>query len=319
MSHSIMKLISKVILTFGDSMTKKFQPIVFFGSGPVAAESLRLLAAHQKITAVVTKPTTKAQMSDVANGAPIYTVSNKKELDSLVESGALGDLTLGVLIDFGIIVSRFAIDSFELGIINSHFSVLPELRGADPISFAILSGQKSTGVSLMMIDEGMDTGKILTTKSLSIDSEETTSTLTDKLIRLSDTLLQEFIPRYIAGEIQPRSQSHPDRATYSRKLTKEDGIIDWSKSALTIEKEIRAFIEWPKSRATLGTKEVVITKAHASPDETVGEPGDIVIFGKEAIGITTGDGTLWIDELKPVGKKEMPAKAFLAGYRNLVQ
>lgn len=294
-------------------------PIIFFGSGPVAAESLRLLKAHQLIAAVVTKPTTEREMTAVAGGAPVHTVSTKKELDILIESGVLGSSKLGVLIDFGIIVSRRVIDSFELGIINSHFSVLPELRGADPISFAILSGQKTTGVSLMLIDEGMDTGKILTTKSLVIENDDITPTLTAKLINLSDILLKEYTPRYISGDVKPRTQSHPDRATYSRKLNKEDGIIDWNKSAEVIEREIRAFIEWPKSRTTLGNKDVVITKAHVSPDETIGNPGDVVIFGKEGLAVTTGSGTLWIDELKPAGKKEMPAKAFLAGYRDLLQ
>lgn len=300
-------------------MSSTTDSIIFFGSGPVAAESLRLLRAHQKVAAVVTKPTTEREMTAVAGGVPVHTVSTKKELDTLIESGVFGSSKLGVLIDFGIIVSRYVIDSFELGIINSHFSILPQLRGADPISFAILSGQETTGVSLMMIDEGMDMGKILTTKSLPISDKDTTPSLTDKLIILSDTLLQEYIPRYVSGDIQPRSQSHPDRATYSRKLSKEDGVIDWNKPADVIEREIRAFIEWPKSRTTLGSKDVVITKAHVSPDETIGNPGDVVIFGKEGLAVTTGSGTLWIDALKPAGKKEMPAKAFLAGYRNLLQ
>lgn len=295
------------------------QPIVFFGSGPVAAESLKLLAKHQRVIAVVTKPATVEQMTAVSGGSTVFTVSTKKELDSLINSGSLGSTALGVLIDFGIIVSSEVINCFRLGIINSHFSVLPELRGADPISFAILSGQKTTGVTLMMIDEGMDTGKILTTKSLHILDSDTTPTLTEKLISLSDTMLREYIPKYLSGEVKPRNQSHPEKATYSRKLTKEDGTIDWSKPADVIEREIRAFKEWPKSRTTIGDKDVVITKAHTSSDETIGEPGDIMIFGKEAIGITTGSGTLWIDELKPASKKEMPAKAFLAGYGNLLR
>lgn len=294
-------------------------PVIFFGSGPVAAASLKLLQQHQEVVAVVTKPTTESEMKSVSGGTPVYCVSNKKELDELIQSGVFADVQLGVLIDFGIIVSRHVIDSFKLGIINSHFSVLPQLRGADPISFAILSGQQSTGVSLMMIDEGMDTGQILTTKSIKIDSQDTTPTLTDKLIKLSDTLLKEYIPRYVSGDVKPRNQSHPDRATYSRKLTKDDGLIHWEKPAEVIEREIRAFIEWPKSRTQLGTKDVVITKAHATLDGAIGNPGDIVIFDKEALGVTTASGILWIDELKPAGKKEMPAKAFLAGYRQLLE
>ncbi len=284
----------------------------------MAAASLELLRQHQEVVAVVTKPTTQHEMELASGGAKVYSVSTKKELDELISSGIFANIRLAVLIDFGIIVSSLVISSFELGIINSHFSVLPQLRGADPISFAILSGQESTGVSLMMIEEGMDTGKVLTTRSLKIDVQDTTPSLTNKLIQLSDELLKEKIPLYTAGAIQPRNQSHPDRATYSRKLAKEDGIIDWEKPASVIEREIRAFIEWPKSRTMIADKDVVITKAHASDDDTIGKPGDIVIFGKEAIGVTTASGILWIDELKPAGKKEMPAKAFLAGYRQLL-
>lgn len=294
--------------------------IVFFGSGPVAAKSLELLSQNFIVEAVITKPATLHEMAAAIPDIPVHTVTNKRELDDLI---VRTDFTsrLAVLIDFGIIVSRTVIDAFPLGIINSHFSVLPEWRGADPISFAILSGQPKTGVSLMLLDEGMDTGKILVTKSLTVDSNETTPTLTDKLISLSNSLLSEYLPKYVTAEVKPRNQSHPDRATYSRKLTKEDGIIDWTKPAEVIEREIRAFIEWPKTRTTLGNKDVIITKAHAAPSQKPdSKPGDLdIVEQTKELGVITGNGTLWIDELKPAGKKEMPAKAFLAGYGNLLK
>lgn len=293
--------------------------IVFFGSGPVAAKSLELLQHSFSIEAVVTKPATISEMTAAAPGVPIHTATNKQTLDELIIDHPFTS-QLAILIDFGIIVSKQVIDSFELGIINSHFSVLPEWRGADPISFAILSGQPTTGVSLMLVDEGMDTGKILITKSTKIDPSETTPTLTDKLILLSDSLLSEIVPRYLAGTVKPRMQSHPDRATYSRKLTKEDGQIDWSKPAVVIEREIRAFIEWPKSRATLAGKDVIITRAHALPTQpTDSKPGDIDIVDQiKEFGVITSNGTLWIDRLKPAGKNEMTSEAFLAGHRHLL-
>lgn len=295
-------------------------PIVFFGSGPVAAKSLSLLREKFTIEAVITKPSTQQEMSEAAPGVPLYLVTNRHELDELIQTTSFRS-KLAVLIDFGIIISQKAIDAFEMGIVNSHFSVLPQWRGADPISFAILSGQKTTGVSLMLVDQGMDTGKILVTKSIPITQDETTPSLTEKLIRLSDALLKEHLPRYVQGDARPRSQSHPDRATYSRKLTKEDSIIDWSKPAIVIEREIRAYIDWPKSRTIIGDKEVIITSAHVSPDEQKNsEPGSILVEeSSKSIGIVTGDGLLWIDMLKPAGKKEMPAKAFLAGYRHLLK
>lgn len=293
--------------------------VVFFGSGPVAAKSLRLLLNHREVEAVITKPTTLKMMSAIAKNIPVYTVSSKVELENLLdERGFISPL--GVLIDFGIIVSKNVIESFEYGIINSHFSLLPEWRGADPISFSILSGQKKTGVSLMLIDEGMDTGKILVQKSLPIEVNETTPALTNRLIALSDSLLSEYIPRYIVRDITPRNQPHPDRATYSRKLTKDDGILDFTKPAVELEREIRAFIEWPKSRTEIAGKDVVITKAHTVPSIGIDDkPGDITAVNEAGlIMIATTTGSLCIEELKPAGKRAMSAKAFLAGYGNRI-
>lgn len=301
---------------------RKNEPVIFFGSGPVAAQSLTLLAQHTNIEAVITKPTTVSEMTQAApEGTPVHTVNTKAELDTLILQAQFNS-TLGVLIDFGIIVSQVVIDSFKYGIINSHFSVLPQWRGADPISFAILSGQQTTGVSLMLIDQGMDTGKILVTKSIEIAAEETTPSLTTKLINLSDALLQEHISRYLSGDVTPRQQSHPDRATYSRKLSKNDGVIDWQKPADVIDREIRAFIEWPKSRTTLGGKDVIITKAHGIPGNSLdSQPGDIEqsLLGDGILMIETGNGRLCVDEVKPAGKKEMPVRAFLAGYKQFLQ
>jgi len=289
--------------------------IVFLGSGPVAAQSLHLLQTRFSVEAVITKPSTAKEMEAAAPDIPLYPVNNRTELDELLTTKSFTS-RVAILIDFGIIISRTAIDSFPLGIINSHFSLLPEWRGADPISFAILSGQTKTGVSLMLLDEGMDTGKILVTKSLPIDPKDTTPSLTDKLIVLSDSLLREHVPRHYSGNLQSRQQSHPGRATYSRKLTKDDGIIDWTKSAEVLEREIRAFNGWPKSRTMLGNKEVIITAAHTTPNHvTDTKPGDIEIRGAE-LGVGTTKGVLWIDKIKPAGKNEMTAAAFLAGYRH---
>jgi methionyl-tRNA formyltransferase len=291
------------------------ESVVFFGSGPVAAKSLELLAKNFAVEAIITKPATAQEMSaTLTESVPVYAVSNKSELDELITKQSFNS-RLAILIDFGIIVSRTVIDAFPLGIVNSHFSVLPEWRGADPISFAILSGQKTTGVSLMLLDEGMDTGKILVTKSLPINLDDTTPTLTDKLILLSNSLVTEFIPKYVVQEVKPRSQSHPERATYSRKLSKDDGLIDWTKPAAVIEREVRAYIEWPKSRATIAGKEVIVLSAHVLAES--GKPGSIGVRGKELI-VFCGENALVIDELKPAGKNKMTSEAFLAGHKHLL-
>lgn len=299
---------------------------VFFGSGPVAAKSLELLAQDFEIEAVVTKPRPAhhrgpVPVLDVAEKLelPVHTVENKRSLDALIETKPFKS-QLGILIDFGIIVSQNVIDYFPYGIINSHFSILPEWRGADPITFSILSGQKQTGVSLMLLTAGMDEGPLLAYGEYDLPDDITTPQLTDDLIELSYALLQHEVPRYVEhcrhGVENPVPQDITGRElSYSRKLTKDDGIIDWTKSAEQLEREIRAFIEWPKSRTQLAGKDVVITKAHVVDQS--GEPGKTMVDGKVLI-VCCGKGGLRIDTLKPAGKNEMTSEAFLAGHKHLL-
>ncbi len=296
-------------------MKQMSSPIVFFGSGPVAASSLALLAQDFTIEAVVTKPTTTTEMTAVAGGAPVHAVSTKKELDALIATNPFHS-QLAVLIDFGIIVSQDVIDYFPLGIVNSHFSLLPELRGADPISFSILSGQAETGVSLMLLTAGMDEGPILAQAPLVLDQTETNPTLTAELIDISHALLKEVLPRYETDEVQPMPQTNEITPTYSRKLTKQDGIIDWTKSAVQIERDIRAFIDWPKSRTTIAGKDVVILAANVVNQQ--GSAGTIIADGKQLIAYC-GEDALSINVLKPAGKNQMTAAAFLAGHRHLIE
>jgi methionyl-tRNA formyltransferase len=283
--------------------------IVFFGSGPVAAKSLEFLAKHFSIEAVITKAIPAhhkgtAPVEELVKNTdlPILFASNKTELDELFATHTF-DSSLGIIIDYGVIVSKNIIDTFGHGILNSHFSLLPEWRGADPITFSILSGQKKTGVSLMIIEPTMDTGKLIAQKSLVIDPQDTTPILTDRLINLSNEMIAEYVPAYQAGEIKPRQQPHPDRATYSRKLTKEDGIIDWKKPAHQIECEVRAYRGWPGSRTTILSKSIIVTKSHVSSEQ------------KTPLDILCGDGAyLSVDELIAPSGKTMNAQAFLNGY-----
>lgn len=303
------------------------QRIVFFGTGPVAARSLELLLDTFEVEAVVTKPKPEHHHGDYPvlavaerNDLDVILVTNKASTSQTVTSSNFSS-KLAVLIDFGIIVGQDVINVFELGIVNSHFSLLPQWRGADPITFSILSGQTKTGVSLMMLDKGMDTGKIIGQRTLVIDTTDTTPKLTEKLIELSNRMLAEYIPRYVSGDIAPRQQPHPNRATYSRKLTKQDGVIDWSKSADEIEREIRAFVEWPKSRSTFGSVEVIIAKAHATPDsDRDSKPGDM--YFHEDTGellVKCGSKSLHVEALKPAGKNMMSAADFIRGYKSKIQ
>jgi methionyl-tRNA formyltransferase len=302
--------------------------VVFFGSGPVAAKSLELLSVHCDIEAVITKPQPAHHKEPfpvlmVAErlGIKTFTPYGKKELSELFATKPVTS-RLGIVIDYGFIINQDVIDYFPLGIVNSHFSLLPEWRGADPITFSLLSGQKETGISLMLITAGMDEGPILAHAPFEIPAGMTTPELTDELIALSDWTLQDVLPGYINGRITARPQEQavlPDHTatTYSRKLTKEDGVLDFQSPAAQLEREIRAFIEWPKSRTTIGGKEIVITKAHViDTDISISKTGTIWLQGKQ-FGFYTSHGILVIDRLKPAGKQDMAAEAFLAGYRHL--
>jgi methionyl-tRNA formyltransferase len=303
--------------------------VVFFGSGPVAAASLALLLDSFDVEAVVTKPRPPHHRGSVPvlelaeqKGLAVVETSDKKELSSAVAAASFKS-RVAILIDFGIIVTQDVIDAFPLGIVNSHFSLLPEWRGADPITFSILSGQERTGVSLMLLVEKMDEGPLLAQAPYDITPGETTPSLTEALIQLSYESLQTVLPLYIANQTQPAPQESVTMAdtpnpTYSRKLTKEDGVLDFTKPAAVLEREVRAFAEWPKSRTVIAGKDVVITSAHVTADESgVGLRASGV--GKAYVDtrqlcITTSEGVLVIDTLKPAGKPDMRGDAFVNGY-----
>ena len=300
------------------------ESIVFFGSGPVAAASLELLASSFNIEAVITKPRPPQHRGAVpvittaeTLGVPIITTTDKSELSAKIAGAGLKS-RVAVLIDFGIIVRQDVIDSFPLGIVNSHFSLLPEWRGADPITFAILSSQQQTGVSLMLLVEAMDEGPLLAQAPYEIVPGETAPTLTKNLIELSYRLLCEILPLYLTGTLQPSPQEAVTLAapepTYSRKLAKKDGALDFRKPAAILEREIRAYLEWPKSHTTIAGKDVVITAARVAVSHAWSVAIGTAYIYHDDLLVQTSDGALTIEKLKPAGKSEMSASAFMAGY-----
>lgn len=292
---------------------------VFFGSGPVAAASLAYLADNFAIETVITKrrpahhkdPAPVEELAKAKN-IPLTFADTKAELELVIDEQKPSS-NCGIVIDYGVIISQQVIDYFTHGIVNSHFSILPEWRGADPITFALLSGQKQTGVSLMRIDAGLDTGDIIAESFVPISPNETNASLTEKLIETSNVLLSATLGAYVAGEIVAVPQDTQTRiTTYSRKLTKQDGWINITKPARVIEREIRAYQDWPKSKITLGPITVIIVQARLS-DEPLA-CGDIRITDNKQLLMGTRVGTLSIVELMPLGKQKMSATAFLNGY-----
>lgn len=281
--------------------------IVFFGTGPVSLATLVGINQHFDIEAVITKADRAVRSWAEDNAIKVVTVESKGDIDSTITKYNF-ESRVGLVVDFGIILSEQAINSFELGIINSHYSLLPLWRGADPISATILAGDTETGVSIMQIVAKMDEGDLIAQEKIVLDGTETIISLTDRLVQLSNKMLIEKLPQYLAGKIKPWPQS--GEATYSRKLTKADGSIDWAKPATQIEREIRAFLGWPGSYTTVAGRDVIITSAEVI--EKSGEAGQAESIDKQLI-IYCGEQALKVISIKPAGKREMTASEFLAG------
>jgi methionyl-tRNA formyltransferase len=300
-------------------MSKSLKTLVFFGSGPLAAQSLELLLDNFDVEAVITKTAPK----DDASGNPVIKIASKHSLKLLFanSSGELTELfeqwrptsSVGLVIDYGIIISEAVIDKFSCGIINSHFSLLPQWRGADPITYTLLSGQLHTGVSLMKINHKLDEGDILAQKEVSISPLDNNTSLSSKLIAVSNKLLGSHLDAYTDG-ISKLTKQNGSLISYSRKINKIDGLIDWRKPASVIEREVRAYSLWPCSYTTLGNINVIIRQAQIANQTLL--PGELLITASKDIYVGCRVKSLQLLSIQPSGKKPMLAKDFINGYQN---
>lgn len=287
----------------------KSKKLVFFGSGPVGRATLEnLKPAGFNIEAIVTKPKAPHHRGSmpVLEFAQIhqintYTPTNKSELAEIFKK-SLFKSSLGLVVDYGLIIPKPVIDSFPLGILNSHFSLLPQWRGADPITFAVLSGQSETGVSLMLINKKLDEGQLIAQKSLKIGPDITTPQLTDQLVKLSNKMLLKYIPEYLAGTIKLYPQPK-EPVSHSRRLVKEDGILDWGKPAMQLEREVRAYAGWPRSVTRVFGHKIIVTKAHVAKNEKEG-----------SLVMRANPGWLEIVELIAPSGRIMSGADFIRGY-----
>lgn len=231
------------------------------------------------------------------------------ELDELKPHRA----QIAVLASYGKIIPKRVLDEFPLGIINIHPSLLPAYRGPTPIESAIMDGVNKTGVSIMRLTPGMDEGPVYKQRTVHLSGRETKSELAHTLQNLGAELLLESLPHIINSTLSPRKQPHPDRATYSKKITKEDGVLDFTKPAEQLEREVRAYMDWPKSTTHIAGKGVVVLETHVSP-AAKGRPGKVFRTSDKHIGIYCVEGALIITKLKPAGKQAMSSEGFLAGY-----
>ncbi len=316
-----------------DSLPGPAKPgVVFFGNERLAtgvsttAPTLRgLIGAGYDVKAVISSFTPgtsrsarRLEVQEIADAHNIPVLLPGK-LSDIKEQLVAFEAEIGILVAFGQMVPESIINLFPRGIVNIHPSLLPLHRGPTPIESAILEGADKTGVSIMQLVKAMDTGPVYGYAELPLSGSETKQELADTLLEIGKTTLLELLPGILDGSIAGQPQDDL-LATYDHLLSKDDGIIDWNKPARQLEREVRAYHGWPKSRTTLGGKEVIVTKAHVAPDDIpAGSPGAIDTSRKTTLLVATSDGWLGIDMLKPAGKGEMTAADFLRGYGDTLQ
>ena len=224
---------------------------------------------------------------------------------------------LQIVTAYGQLLPPSVLDAPRFGTLNVHASLLPRWRGAAPVSAAILAGDEETGATIMLVDETEDTGPILVQRRTPIGERETGGELSDRLAELGAELLLETLPCWLAGEIEPRAQD-ANLATRARRVRKEAGRIDWSSSAVQIERQVRAFTPWPGAFTELeGTR---VRLAVASAAAGLGEPGApaVIVDAGDAIRVATGEGVLAIERLQRAGKRELSAEEFMRGAGELL-
>ena len=230
--------------------------------------------------------------------------------DDITASGAV----CGVLAAYGRLVPESIINLFPHGIVNIHPSPLPHWRGSTPIESVILSGQESTGVSLMQLVKDMDAGPVYGFAELPLSGNESKQQLAEQLAELGAHLLTELLPGILDGSLGTAEQDHQD-ATYCSTITKENGTIDWNEPAETIERKVRAYYGWPGSTTTLGDLPVTVTQASVLNES--GTPGQLFRWRK-SLAVYCGQDALLIEKLKPAGKAEMDSPSFLNGYAQAI-
>lgn len=300
------------------------QSLIFFGVGQTSLEALVALSEKFEIEAVITKPdgldrAGKPRPTVIADWArkhatSVYKPANKAELSALIAEKHFKS-SVGVVLDYGVIIPKDTIDSFKFGIVNSHFSLLPKLRGADPIRSAILNGEATTGVTIMKIVPELDAGPILAWSEIDLDESTNAIELRKQLSILNCSLLPETLKLYMAGDIEPIDQDE-SAATYTTKAVKEDGLLDPSKLATQLSRRVHAYVGWPKSYFMLGDTQITIIDAKAS-DQTAKDGVLSEVNGKLYYGCTAG--SLEIITIQPAGKAAMDAASFINGYKNLLQ
>jgi len=305
--------------------------LIFAGTPDFAASHLlALLEDHRQVVAVYSQPDRPAGRGKKLTPSPVKQLALDHGLPvyqpaSLRDSCAQADLAglqpdLMVVVAYGLLLPQAVLDIPRFGCINVHASLLPRWRGAAPIQRAIAAGDARTGITIMQMDAGLDTGAMLLKVSCDIDPKETGGSLHDKLARLGPPALLRALDLIAAGELSPVDQAQ-NESTYAAKISKQDAAIDWRQSADTICRRIRAFNPFPVAFASLDGLAVRIWNAEPLPGSGFASdaiPGEIIATDRAGIDVTCGTGVLRIIELQLPGKKRLPAAELLRGHEQML-
>lgn len=296
---------------------------IFFGSPDFAVPCLEALNDISDIAVVISQPDRPAgrglamrppavKKRAIELGLEVWQPS-KVRTDEFAEKLRALEADVAVVVAYGRIVPRAVLNAPRTGCVNVHASLLPRWRGAAPIQWSIVHGDQETGVTLMQMDEGMDTGPILAAASTPIARDDDAATLSDRLSNMGAELLREQLPRYVAGDLSPRPQAEGG-ATMAPLLKKDHGRIDWNKSARTVHDQIRGMNPWPGAHTVLGDRRIKVHRSVASTLDPEGAtPGQVIALDPEGILVACAEGTLEIQELQESGRKRVDARAFATG------
>jgi methionyl-tRNA formyltransferase len=303
--------------------------VVFMGTPRFALPALcRLARSEHEVVAVYTQPDEPAgrgrrmvpsavKAASLDYGLAVRQPGSLKDPREVEDLARLQPDTI-VVAAYGQLLSQSVLDTPRFGCLNIHPSLLPRHRGPSPVAAAILSGEEVTGVTIMLMDKGMDTGPVLAQRQWPLSAEDTTETLTDRLAEAGAELLMETLPSWLAGRITPQAQDD-GKATYSRVITKEDGRIDWRRSALELWRMVRALQPWPGCYTMWERKLFKIIEAVPLPGD--GEVGRVVVpRGARGVpvGVQTGSGILGLLNVQLEGKRVMTADDFVRGQRDFL-
>ncbi len=312
--------------------------IIYMGTPQFAVPALEALIAHAtpgdilpegyEIVTVITRPDkptgrgreivfSPVKQCALQHQIPVWQPGSLKKSENN-QALAAYKADLFIVAAFGQILPQTVLDQPRFGTLNIHASLLPKYRGADPITESILQGDEETGISIMLLDAGIDTGPVLLRRSLPIADNDTTGTLTLKLAEIGAEALLEALPLWIGGNLTPESQDE-QKVSHTHMLRKEDGEIDWSRPASVIARQVRAYLPWPSAYTYWQGKLFKVLKAQVlavTPGKEVapGTVGIREVAGHRALVVVTGSGVLSIQQVQLEGKKAMNADEFLRGY-----